>query len=222
MKKYFFQALVGVLGLIFWVYAFQPTPDSVSASPPLGLTPTVTSGPTSTPPPGPTSTPSDDDDDDDSSHSLTVTLECANNLTCPIGPQTIDVAIPVQLIHIGSGWIVDTMISNTGVTQLQVPYGGEWQVFMVGEPQASAPVVVNTSAPPVLLGTIQADSGTQFVACPVSAVCPTIPPTVETPEPPDDFPTSGGALSMPLILILSMIVLFVLLLSGFSSSRRFR
>ena len=93
MKKYFFQALIGVLGLVFWVYAFQPTPDSVSASPPLGITPTVTSGPTSTP-----VSSDDDDDDDDSSHSLAVTLECANNLTCPIGPQTIDVAIPVQLI----------------------------------------------------------------------------------------------------------------------------
>jgi hypothetical protein len=168
--------------LIALVSLTLTTPRPIKASPNFGITPTATPEP---PPPTPTPQPPPDDDDGDSpTESVEVQLGC--NLTCGLDGQSITTQVSVRLVHRGSGWIAEGTVSNTGSTTFQVPYGDEWEVYMVSEPQfASVDEVGLVNAGAQMLGVVQANSGVQFVDCPVA--CPEIPP-------PTDLPTTGRQL----------------------------
>ena len=163
------------------------TPQPIQAHPNLGITPTATA--TTPPTPSPTVTPTpnpsgddDDDDDQDPPEIIDVAVEC--NLTCGADNVGLAVSFPIQLIHIGSGWIAETTVSNSGATRVQVPYAGEWQVFMTGPPQFNQPVPTEfPNSFPLLLGTVKANSGVQIVDCPISCTEVTVP---------DVLPATGG------------------------------
>lgn len=184
------------------------TPTTTQAHPPLGFTNTPTS---TSVPDVPTPTPTPDDSDDGSPPPETVEVALSCSLTCSLDGPALTVSFPIQIVHDGSGWIAEGTISNSGSTSFSVPYAGEWRVYMTGPPQTNYPE--NISFPsdyPVLLGTVQANSGAQIVDCPF---------TCDIPEPvPDLLPTTGDQapqiVSISPLIILSLLILVAVVANG--------
>lgn len=99
----------------------------------------------------------------------------------------------VQLIHQGSGFIVEGTLSNQHSTRFSVPYPGQWQVLLVAAPQVSADENFELADPapsvdsPTPLGLVDANVLTaQLVKCPLN--CVVEPPPVV----PETLPTTGA------------------------------
>ena len=190
----------------------------VQAGPLAGFTPTPVPPP---PPPPPEPTPEEDEDDDEPTDEIVVRLDHCSELMCSINApdQNLEVLAQVQLIHEGSGWIVEGIISNQGSTRFIVPYPGRWQVFLLDEPellfpegtQGSIPSFLNTaittsySGQPTLMGTIEANAvEVQLVDCPFQ--CLDVPPP-ELPDTGADLATGDSEFILLLILIGTNLVL---------------
>ena len=193
----------------------------------LGITPTATpstSDPTPTPA-NPTATPKPDGggNKETEEHYVEVALDC--NLVCSIDGPALTVRANVRLVHQGSGWISELTISNQGSTRVKVPYGGQWEVWLIDQPEVSPldgldpSTITYPSDLPKLLGVVNADSGTQLVDCPVSCPAP-VPPPVEEEAPPI-LPQTGFGLSMESLTTLGILALIVaLVVGGFVSVNR--
>ena len=105
--------------------------------------------------------------------------------------STVEVLAPIQLIHHGSGWIAEGVVSDSKNTRIAVPYPGQWEVFLVAEPQFVAPETIDPTGlnleqlktqlinAPVSLGMVEANtSTTQKIKCPVECVVDLPPPTL--------------------------------------------
>ena len=133
-------------------------------------------------------------------------------LASPLSSPT-EVQVRVQLIHQGSGWIAEAVISDAGSTRLAVPYPGQWEVFMIGEPElvgATAFDATNLNleqlrssltVAPVSLGLVEANTPEpQLVKCPIACV-------IEPP--PETLPQTGGDRSTATLIILTNIAFLV-------------
>lgn len=216
---------VGLTALMF------QTPDQVQAGPLAGFTPQPPPPP---PPPPPSPNPSPGEDkhtDDPPAHNIGIRLDQCQ-LTCSTddNPEaSISIAavpetqVRVQLVHDGSGFIVEGTLSDQHDTFFAVPYPGLWRVFMTAAPrfvtaqavslsgsnlaQLQAEVAIN----PIALGEVEADvPAAQVVNCPIS--CPATPSI----EPAPYLPETGAVLSasalLPLMAIIGATVLFSLAL----------
>ena len=105
--------------------------------------------------------------------------------------STVEVLAPVQLIHHGSGWIAEGVISDAKNTRIAVPYPGQWEVFLVAEPQFVTPETIDATSlnleqlrtqltnAPVSLGMVETNTATtQWIKCPVDCVIDLPPPTL--------------------------------------------
>lgn len=205
LRRFFWPVLLVIITVMSLSFI---APATTQAHPPLGFTPTPTPTPTNTPILPPTATPTSPPDTPPEDE-IEVTLGC--DLTCSPEDAAITVSFPVQLVHLGSGWIVETTLSNGGSTQLPIPYPGEWEVIMTGPPSFSQGTSVEyANTYPVSLGTVQANSGLQVVDCPIE--CPEIP----------DFLPATGADDFPLLIIIiffSVVILVSGVLKGTLSAR---
>jgi LPXTG-motif cell wall-anchored protein len=107
----------------------------------------------------------------------------AQNLAVSSSPlPDVEVLVPVQLVHQGSGFIIDQTLSDSRSTTISVPYAGQWEVFMVNAPQFVtddlmdmtglnvAQLQADLANDPVSLGMVQANAGPQLVKCPIECV----------------------------------------------------
>lgn len=118
----------------------------------------------------------------------------------------------VQLVHDGSGFIVEGTISNFKPTRFPVPYPGRWQVFLlappeiisnqpIDNPQLNAAVAASYSGEPTLIGSVEANTETpQYVTCPVACVT----------ESPGLLPETGFRVPKHISLIAALIISGVL------------
>jgi hypothetical protein len=128
---------------------------------------------------------------------------------------TMEVQVPVQIVHQGSGFIVDQILSDAGPTRIPVPYPGQWQVFFTGNPQLVTATAVDVSrtnladlsaslaAGPVPVAMVEADTAEpQLIKCPV--VCVIEAPPLPQPEGPPFLPETGQADMSPGMALLVM------------------
>ncbi|HXV99396.1 MAG TPA: hypothetical protein VEC93_13315 [Anaerolineae bacterium] len=191
------RSLILLLSIVFiFVFMGLARPITTQASPGYGLTPTPTSLPPTatpvsppTPTPQPTQTPKapDDDEPDDE-----VTFQFSCNLTCSLDQPLAVNEAHVRLIHDGSGWIAEGTVSTGQIAHFQVPYPDQWQVYLITEED-----------PPHLLGTVNANSGTQFVDCPG-----------DCPEPPPALPETGTKDPMRFLNMVIMVFWGLILVTG--------
>jgi len=99
----------------------------------------------------------------------------------------VEVLIPVQLVHQGSGFIVEQMLSDRRSATISVPYPGQWEVLMINAPQfVTADIIDMTglnvaqlqadlASDPISLGMVQANAGPQLVKCPIECVIESTP-----------------------------------------------
>ena len=117
------------------------------------------------------------------------------SLLAPLNDEApaVEVLTPVQLVHDGSGWIAGAVLSDQHSSRVLVPYSGQWEVWLVGQPEI---IVAETFDPsstnllqlqteladgPVSLGMVEANTGQpQLIKCPLACVIST-PPT-ELPQ----------------------------------------
>ena len=129
-----------------------------------------------------------------------------------------EIQVPVQLIHQGSGWIADEMLSTQRSNKIMVPYPGQWEVFMTGQPRFITAEAVNATGTnlaelqaqvatdPVSLGVVEANTAeTQMIMCPIVCV-------IEPPEEIFYLPETGGAggMSPTVALAITSLVLFIM------------
>jgi hypothetical protein len=122
---------------------------------------------------------------------------------------TMEVQVPVQIVHQGSGFIVAQILSDAGSTRIPVPYPGQWQVFITGAPQLVsnlatafdtsstnlAELSASLAAGPIPVAMVDANTTEpQMISCPVLCV---IAPT-PTPEVPPFLPETGQENSLPI------------------------
>lgn len=130
------------------------------------------------------------------------TSEWSGALLVPVSPEasTVEVLTPVHLVHQGSGWISEAVLSNLHSSRVPVPYPGQWEVWLVESPELITadpfdPSTTNLSQlqttlanGAVSLGIVQANTTEpQLIACPIACV-------IETPAGPQIslLPESGG------------------------------
>ena len=129
-----------------------------------------------------------------------------------------EIQVPVQLIHQGSGWIADETLSTQRSNKIMVPYPGQWEVFMTGQPRFITAEAVNATGTnlaelqtqvatdPVSLGVVEANTAeTQMIMCPIQCV-------VEPPEEVFYLPETGVATDMSptVALAITSLVLFIM------------
>lgn len=189
----FVLMVVTLVALARWM------PSQTYAHPSVGITPTATNPGGGNPGGGGGGGGGDDDDNDMSV--IDVSVSCT--LVCPPDSTALQTSIPVQFIHNGSGWIAEATISSWGNTRVDVPYAGEWKVFMTGPPYidtGDATIELEVpSAYPILLGVVYTNGGQQSVTCPFTPVCEELP---------DLLPTTG---EQPLQKTLSYVYLITII-----------
>jgi hypothetical protein len=189
------------------------TPTDTYAHPEYGFTPPPPPPPPPLPPGpgggGKNNGGGGDDDDDDTAPGDQVTvqlghcdLSCAANYFLNVDlnqTASIPVAVPemtvrVKLVHRDSKWITEGVLSNVRNSRFDVPYPGEWEVFLVDVPEFTTAGLINPvnlnldqlkaalANGPVSLGTIEANAGPQLVECPIECII----------EPAPDLPVTGG------------------------------
>jgi hypothetical protein len=97
----------------------------------------------------------------------------------------------VRLVHRGSGWIAEGVISDAGSTRFALPYPGLWDVFLMAEPQLTRADTASLAQlnleqlhtqlanGPVSLGTVEANTAaTQWVNCPLACIINPPPPVL--------------------------------------------
>ena len=196
------KLFVGLLILTTLGLVSLTNPLPSLAGPQFGLTPTLTplppsATPSPTPPAAPTREP-------DTAPPEQVEVQLGCNLTCSVDGSPLATEVEVQLIHQGSGWIAEGTINNQNSTIFQVPYPDQWDVYLIAPPRfASTGEISTIEQVPHYLGTIQANSGRQTVACPLSCLAS-----------PLDLPTTGGHSNNQTTFIFNLFILLCLLSGG--------
>ena len=112
-----------------------------------------------------------------------------------------ELLVPVQLVHLGSGFMVEGVLSDRQNTRFQLPYPGQWQVLTFAEPSFVttdkidtshlnlAAVVQQLQTAPVPLGIIEADPNVvQQTNCPLCIVeSATVGEPTQLPKTGDEF-----------------------------------
>jgi hypothetical protein len=125
--------------------------------------------------------PRDDQDRNSEPTDYLIVLIDGCELTCSASfkEQTIELLARVQMIHEGSGFIVEGVISNLKSTRFSVPYPGKWKLFLmaqpriisarpIDDPELRAAIAASFKGTPRLLGTVETNTSTpQFVKCPL-------------------------------------------------------
>lgn len=212
IKFMFLLAAIVVLALTGLSFAL---PVDTHAHPAYGFTP-----PAPPPPPGGGNgsgggnSGNDDDSGRDNRPANTVTVQlgqcdlvCSasqasgNNQTLAVStdsgnrPASAEVQVRAKLVHRGSGFIVETTLSDAKSTRVAVPYPGQWELFMVGAPEFVTGQTMNVTGlnlaqlqadvanTPVLLGVVEANTAnTQWVKCPLECVVQTVEQPLLLPE----------------------------------------
>jgi hypothetical protein len=232
----------GLLFLLAIISLNLINPLETHAHPQYGFTPQ----PPPPPPPGGDDSDRDSDEDDSDqppSHDVTIQLENCN-LSCSTGaplasvftnnpllqtagpgsysPVSSELLAHVQLIHQGSGWIAEGIISDAKAVSFPVPYPGQWQVFLLEAPELATGEALeltgadvemlqaSLSQAPLLLGVVEADTGEpQQVACPLN--CPTAAADFTPAPAPAALPETGaGRPSVPLLPFIGSGILWLL------------
>jgi hypothetical protein len=237
-KKNYFASLLLLLPVLFFLLAILSlnlvNPSDSYAHPSYGFTPQPPPPPE--PPPGGNGSDEDRDEDDSDQpapHEVTIQLgPCV--LSCSIGmgsagglagaadytPVFPEVLLHVQLIHLGSGWIAEGVISDAQAVSFAVPYPGDWQVFLLDAPEFVSGDTLNLAGTnletlqtslaqgPLYLGVVQANTGEpQQLPCPLN--CPTA--AADFTPAPAALPESGAAkLPLPLLLFIGAAFLWVM------------
>lgn len=226
MSRSFFIFLMALsLSVGLTALMFQ-TPGQVQAGPLAGFTPQPPPPPPPAPPPAPNPSPDHDKHNDDPpAHNIGIRLDqcqltCSTNdnpeasISLAAAPET---QVGVQLVHDGSGFIVEGMLSDQRDTFFALPYPGLWRVFMTTAPQFVTAQTVSVSdsnlaqlqaevaVNPVFLGEVEADApAAQVVSCPIS--CPATPAI----EPAPYLPETGTNTSIsPLSVVLAFVGLVI-------------
>lgn len=213
-------------------------PAQTSAHPAYGFTPQPPPPPPPSSPDTPPSTGSGSEnrtadrgkDDTPTDYILVIFDRC--DLVCAAGYEpTTGMAVAaagsemlarVQLVHRGSGWITEGILSDTGAARLAIPYPGQWEVFLMEEPLFGAGGLPETGRldmaglrldlanGPVSLGLVEANTAEpQLVRCP--ALCVIDPPPPALPVTGADRPVLlWGLLSGAAGLIVAGLLLRVL------------
>lgn len=214
LPRYILELIAGIC-LVMITVAYTFSPGEAQAKPLPGFTPTPTTPDNGG---GDNGNTTDDGEDDSGPTDFVIVQIEQCNLSCSV--QTADPAnagpalasmggeaspLPlvtppepellaqVQLIHQGSGFIVEGTLSNQHSTHFSVPYPGQWQVLLVAPPQVAAAENFELADPapsvdsPTPLGLVDANVLTaQLVKCPLN--CVVEPPPVV----PETLPTTGA------------------------------
>jgi hypothetical protein len=121
----------------------------------------------------------------------------------------------VQLIHEGSGWIAEGVISDAKSTRFAVPYPGKWEVFLMSQPEFMTADAIDLTQSnltelqarlttgPVSLGSVEANTPEpQLVKCPLACVLPEPPPVEAPPNLPETGGDSSNDLSLARVLVI--------------------
>ncbi|MCB9079857.1 MAG: hypothetical protein H6631_19810 [Anaerolineaceae bacterium] len=135
---------------------------------------------------------------------------------------TFEIIAPVRMVHDGSGFIAVGDLSTQHDTRISVPYPGQWEVFLSGEPRFMtaaaidvsgtnlAQVTVALSEGPVSMGVVEANTmATQLVKCPIACVIDTPAPTTAAPP---ALPETGGV-PAETVFLTTIIILIGLILT---------
>lgn len=121
-------------------------------------------------------------------------------------PQALpELILPVQLVHDGSGFIVEGELSDSKPTRFSVPYPGHWQVWITRNPRFITAEAIDVSGSnmadlqnqlangPISLGLVEANtSEPQLVNCPLACVIDEPPAASPAPF----LPETGGLLAL--------------------------
>ena len=137
--------------------------------------------------------------------SLPLSVNSAASVPAP------EIQVPVQMVHQGSGWIAEETLSTQHSNRIMVPYPGQWEVLMTGQPRFITADAVNATGTnlaelqaqvannPVSLGVVETNTAeTQMVKCPIQ--CVVVPP----PEEIFYLPETGAVISMSPIVALAI------------------
>jgi hypothetical protein len=217
--------IVSAVVLVF-MGANLALPTDSYAHPSYGFTPEAP------PPPGGNDDDADDDDGGGSGKGQDepdyvwveldhCDLSCSANyaskpggLASPLSTPA-EVRVRVQLIHQGSGWIAEGVISDAGSTRLTVPYPGQWEILMIREPEfVGIPAFDATNlnleqlrndltVAPVSLGLVEANTPEpQLIKCPIACV---IEPS------PENLPETGSNRSAAYLVFLVGAIFIIIL-----------
>ena len=138
---------------------------------------------------------------------------------------TAELLAPVKLIHRGSGWIAEGVLSNHKPTRFLLPYPGQWEVYLMAqaeiiatdEAEIRALATVPTGAND-LLGVVEANVlEPQFVKCPLNCVIENPPATpLELPQTGSDYEETSPII----ILIVGGVSLLIVGITFILTSRR--
>jgi hypothetical protein len=220
--------LIAGLFLVLVTVAHIFSPGEAQAKPLAGFTPTPVP-PDSGDDGGDPGDDGDDGDDDSTPTDFVIiqidqcNLSCSAQLTDPgdstqlqalasvagdaaqaplLSSAAPELLAPVQLIHQGSGFIVEGTLSNQHSTRFSLPYPGQWQVVLVAPPQFAAGESLNLASlePSAALGLVEANVLTpQRVKCPLN--CTVDPP----PAVPETLPTTGAGYNTMLLTIVVLL-----------------
>lgn len=147
----------------------------------------------------------------------------------------VEVQAPVRLVHEGSGFITEGVLSTQHSSRLVVPYPGRWELFLTGRPQFITAEAVDVSGTnlaelqsqlatgPISLGQVEANTAEpQWVRCPIACVIEP-PAAVPADVGPPTLPETGGERSeSPVEIGLALLCLFILLTAGAGLTRATR
>ncbi len=139
-------------------------------------------------------------------------------------PIDSEVLAHVRLVHQGSGWITEAILSDAKSTRIAVPYPGRWEIFLIEEPEFSRPeavdptrlgliqIKVQLESGPISLGEVEANvAEPQYVLCPVPCVIDLPPPTL---------PETGANTTPPVLLFISTAFVGLLLYLTYRTYRK--
>ena len=217
-KSIIFVLLIPFL-LLVMVTLNLNQPDVVHAGPLAGLTPTPVP-----PPPDDGGSDNDDkdytdDDDDDDDNDSDGGSKVPDDTTVvqldPCDPNTLgsELSVQAQLIHQGSGFIVEGVLSDQQGASFALPYAGQWEVFMLNMPQLVGEMATDASYTnwpevsqqvaqgPISLGTVAVGSpGAQLVQNPLDCV------TTDQTGVPLLMPETGSKISEDIPLATALLV----------------
>ncbi|HMR62919.1 MAG TPA: hypothetical protein PKE64_02815 [Anaerolineae bacterium] len=146
--------------------------------------------------------------------------------------EPVEVQAPVRLVHEGSGFITEGVLSTQHSNRLVVPYPGRWELFLTGQPQFITAEAVDVSGTnlaelqsqvasgPISLGQVEANTAEpQRVRCPIACVIEP-PAAVPAEVGPPTLPETGGEQpesNLRLLLILQCA--FIVLTTGTGLAR---
>lgn len=182
------------LSVILFTFALLQ-PNETQAHPMLGITPTPTKSSEPAPPPE----PEPSSDSSEPAEIIDVALGCA--ITCPVSVP----AVQVQLVHNGTGFIIEGSISGTDTTRFMVPFEGEWSITMIAPENRP-------------LGVVYTNSGAQVAECPFECAAPIVQEEAPGALPETGTPTSTAFFDLFVTFLIGLALLVGVMIIAFRRS----